>query len=170
MKLLTNNTDYEETINIALDLSGQYNKPVIVHCYWNGSLSEKHLFSILSCYYFNVYNNKHKIVLWLENNVPNNYNTEIEKYAEIKPFSSNNSQITIDNGSFKNSIPLYSDCIRNLLLYDYGGVWFDLDCFFYEVLTRFLLIMKTKYVFINGKIKIIQIMQSTYLSNQNLKK
>ena len=63
MKLITNNTDYKETINIAINLKGEYNKPVIFHCYWSGALNEKHLYSILSCYYFNVYNNKHKIMV-----------------------------------------------------------------------------------------------------------
>lgn len=76
MKLLVNSTDYEETIKIAQSLTGEYAKSVTFHCYWNGQLNEKHLYSILSCYYFNVYNNKHKIILWLENNTPNQYNTE----------------------------------------------------------------------------------------------
>ena len=73
MKLFTYNTNYNETINIAIKLKGEYNKSVIFHCYWNGQLNEKHLYSILSCYYFNVYNNKHKIILWLDNNTPNKY-------------------------------------------------------------------------------------------------
>lgn len=34
MKLLTNTTDYTETINIALHLQGEYTKPVVFHCYW----------------------------------------------------------------------------------------------------------------------------------------
>ena len=65
MKLLSNNTDYNETINLAFQLNGEYNNNVIFHCYWNGILNEKHFYSILSCYYFNIYNNnknKHKII------------------------------------------------------------------------------------------------------------
>jgi hypothetical protein len=89
MKLLINTTDYNETICAALNLQGEYTKSVLFHCYWNGNLNEKHLYSILSCYYFNVYNNKHKIILWLENNTPNEYNSQIEKYAEIRYFSLN---------------------------------------------------------------------------------
>ena len=134
MKLLINKTDYNETINIAINLKEEYNKSVIFHCYWNGILNEKHLYSILSCYYFNVYNNKHKIILWLENNTYNQYNTEIEKYAEIKYFSLNDELNNIDfinnyNHNFSN-ITYYSDFIRSILLYNYGGIWFDLDCFF----------------------------------------
>ena len=126
MKLLINNTDYNEAIEKA-NLEGVYNEPVIFHCYWNGDLKEKHLYSIVSCYYFNVYHNKHRIILWVENNIKNEFNELIENYAEIKTF--------VDESDFnfnKNfeSIPLYSDCVRSLLLYNYGGVWFDLDCFF----------------------------------------
>lgn len=87
MKIFNNNSDYTETIDIAKNLEGEYNKSVFFHCYWNGELNEKHLYSILSCYYFNVHKNKHKIILWLENNVSNEYNIEIEKYAEIRYFS-----------------------------------------------------------------------------------
>ena len=88
MKLLTNTTDYNETITIAKELIGIYTKPVTFHCYWNGALNEKHLMSILSFHYFNVNKkNKNKIILWLENNISNDYNIEIEKYASIKTFS-----------------------------------------------------------------------------------
>ena len=80
MKLLTNTINYEDTISIALNMNENYDKSVVFHCYWIGELNEKHFYSILSCYYFNVRNKKHKIILWLENNIPNSYNIEIEKY------------------------------------------------------------------------------------------
>jgi hypothetical protein len=133
MKLLTCKTEYTETINTALNLKGDYSKSVIFHCYWNGNLIKKHLYSILSCYYFNVYKNKHKIILWLENNTPNEYNTEISKYAEIKYFSFSYEKTNtgfLENYKFKPApLSFYSDYVRYLLLYNYGGVWFDLDCF-----------------------------------------
>ena len=47
MKLLTSSVDYNETIALAYNLKGQYNKQVIFHCYWNGKLNEKHLYSVL---------------------------------------------------------------------------------------------------------------------------
>ncbi len=134
MKLLTNTTDYDETIKLAQNINESYDKSVIFHCYWNGTLNEKHLYSVLSCYYFNVYKNSHKIILWLENNSPNKYNFEIEKYAEIKYFSlnkeKNNSIFTKDYHYNFNYITFYSDFVRSLLLYNYGGCWFDLDCLF----------------------------------------
>ena len=94
MKLLTPDTQFQETIDLATNLQGEYSQSVIFHCYWNGNLNEKHLYSILSCYYFNVYKNKHTIVLWLEDNIPNEYNDEISKYAEIRSFSDNDEKTT----------------------------------------------------------------------------
>ena len=87
MKVLVNTTDYNETICMAQEMNAVYDKSVLFHSYWNGDLNEKHLYSIQSCHHFNVKQNKHKIILWLENNTPNHYNAEIEKYAEIKYFS-----------------------------------------------------------------------------------
>ena len=135
MKLLTNITDYNQTIKLATNLNSKYNESVIFHCYWNGNLNEKHLYSILSCYYFNVFNNNHKIILWLENNIPNDINKEIKKYCEIKNFilkeETKNTWLENENIIFKtNILTEKSDFYRLLLLYNYGGCWFDLDCFF----------------------------------------
>ena len=73
MKLLCATTDYNQTIKLALNINEEYNKSVIFHCYWNGTLNEKHYYSILSCYYFNVYKNKHKmnIILPTISNIQN---------------------------------------------------------------------------------------------------
>jgi len=134
MELLTKSTDYHETIKMAKDLKGVYNKTVIFHCYWNGNLNEKHLYSILSCYYFNVFNNKHKIILWLENNTENEYNKKINKYCEIKniKFDEVKNKIKLNNKIFlrRGDLTEIADFIRLVLLYEYGGCWFDLDCFF----------------------------------------
>jgi hypothetical protein len=134
MRLLLTNANYVETINVAINLQGEYGKSVIFHCYWHGELNEKHLYSLLSCYYFNVHKNKHKIILWLENNTPNKYNTEIEKYAEIRVFVLNNEKVKTnfieENYKYNfGGVEFYADFIRNILLYNYGGIWFDLDCF-----------------------------------------
>ena len=133
MKLLTKITDYDETIKLANKLTGKYDKSVIFHCYWHGNLNEKHLYSVLSCYYFNVLNRKHKIILWLENNTPNDINKEISKYCEIKEFSlqteKENTNFIKTDFYYKTALSFYSDVVRYLLLYNYGGCWFDLDCF-----------------------------------------
>lgn len=133
MKLLTSTTDYNETIELTKNLKGIYDKSVIFHCYWNGNFNEKHLYSIISCYYFNVKNNKHKIILWLENNISNEYNIQISKYCEIREFNLNQEKIkaNINYDFYYNTIVFfYSDVVRYFLLYNYGGCWFDLDCFF----------------------------------------
>jgi hypothetical protein len=135
MKLLTTTTSYPQTIEIAKQISIlEYNNQVTFHCFWHGNLNEKHLYSAMSCYYFNVFKNKHKIILWLESNVPNEYNKKIEKYCEIKYF---NLKDEIKNTFFENipfgfnpALSFYSDVVRYILLYKYGGCWFDLDCFF----------------------------------------
>ena len=141
MRLLTEKVAYDDTIHYAKQLAGAYDTPSILHCYWNttrnGGLSEKHLYSILSCYYFNVHNNKHKIILWLENVQPNTYNDEIKQYAEIRHFdiAEQTKNTFLENYTFKYQegqpgVKYYSDYVRLVLLYKYGGCWFDMDCFF----------------------------------------
>jgi len=135
MKLLTNSIDYTDTIKLVFDIEEKiYDKSVIFHFYWNGELNEKCVYAVLSCYYFNVYKNKHTIIVWLENNTSNKYNEEISKYAEIRYFSFKeekaNTGFVKDDVYYNTSvITLYSDLVRSLLLYNYGGVWLDLDCF-----------------------------------------
>lgn len=134
MKVLTEKCHYEKTIKMASNLKGTFDKQVIFHCYWNGVLSVKHFYSILSCYYFNVFNNKHKIILWLENNTPNEFNEKISDYCEVKQFSLEEESEKTEflkgyTYNFKD-IKYYSDYVRLILLYNYGGCWFDLDCFF----------------------------------------
>ena len=141
MKLFTEKTSYDDTIIYAKQLTGTYDSPVTFHCYWNttrnGGLSEKHLYSILSCWYFNVRNNKHKIILWLENTELNEYAEQIKKYAEIKYFdiTEQTQETFLEGYVFKYrekrpGVKYYSDYIRQVLLYNFGGCWFDLDCFF----------------------------------------
>jgi len=131
MELLASYTDYDKTIKVARKLNGVYDESVIFHCYWNGNLNEKHLYSVLSCYHFNVLNKNHKIILWLENNAPNDINKEISKYCEIKQFSlkDQTANTFLENRQIKFD-RLQANYYRLLILYNYGGCWFDLDCFF----------------------------------------
>ena len=133
MKLLTTDVDYEKTIHLA-PASGIYEKPVIFHCYWHGTLNEKHIASIKSCYAFNVKEHpSNKIILWLEKNTPNAWNVEAAKYAELKQFTLDEKKDTFLSDktlSYNSMLSFYSDVVRYILLYKYGGCWFDLDCFF----------------------------------------
>lgn len=136
MKLLEKSCYYNRGIKLAQSITGDYEKPVTFHSFWTGNLNEKHFYSVLSCYYFNVHsNNNNKIIVWIENNVENEYNEKISQYAEIRQFNfeeEKNKVKFLNNKSinYPKKLPFYSDCIRHLLLYTYGGCWFDLDCFF----------------------------------------
>lgn len=112
-----------------------YENPVIFHCYWNGELNEKHLISIESCYLTNIKKHKnYKIILWVENEVNNFFFSEVSRYCEIRKF---NLRKEIEK-TFLRKVPLrfnkqlafYSDVVRKILLYKYGGCWFDLDVLF----------------------------------------
>jgi hypothetical protein len=118
-----------ELINVE-----EYKEPVIFHCYWNGILSEKHLLSIKSCWYFNVQGRTNRsIILWIEKNTPTIFNTEIAKYAEVRQFDFSKERIgTQMEKPFYHGggVTFYSDAVRSLLLVKYGGCWFDLDIVF----------------------------------------
>lgn len=113
----------------------EYEGDVIFHCYWQGMLNEKHLISIKSCYYFNVLNKQNrKIVLWIKDYFPSRVYREISKYAEIKIFNLEEEikGTFLQQANLYNSFnPVaYSNFVRMVLLYKYGGCWFDLDVFF----------------------------------------
>jgi mannosyltransferase OCH1-like enzyme len=133
MKLLTSEVAYETTIPLA-PTSGSYATPVLFHCYWNGILNEKHYVSIKSCYAFNVKDRPlNNIILWLENNTPNEWTLKISKYAEIRQFTLNEEKkdtfLSDTTLRYNSMLSFYSDVVRYVLLYKYGGCWFDLDCF-----------------------------------------
>ena len=144
MNLFIKNTkDYDACINEANKLDGSYEDPVTFHSYWGGNLNEKHLYSILSCYYFNILGTNNKIILWVDNKnpdgsyserTPNEFDEEIRKYCEIREFhfSEEKKKSEILNCDFyhRKSLSFFSDPVRYLLLYNYGGCYFDLDCFF----------------------------------------
>ncbi len=135
--LIEKNISNEKKIELSNNLTGTYDKEVNYFCYWSGNLNEKHYVSIKSCYYFNILNKSNrKIILYLENNIPNEYNDKISKIAEIKNFeyhSEIKNTIFEKNNFYINfTSSFYSDVVRYLLLYKYGGVWFDLDVFFFR--------------------------------------
>lgn len=134
MKLHSHTVDYIETIEKAKILTGNYDgPPVTFHCYWSGPLTEKQMMSIGSCFAF--HGGKHKIILWVERNKPNGYNDIIEQWAEIRPFhyqrESEDVKDLFGNYNYTSKFPaFYADLVRYLLLYKYGGCWFDLDIMF----------------------------------------
>lgn len=131
MNLISISTKYEETIETIPPSYPTYQPTVIFHAYWTGILNEKHLISIRSCRY---HHPSHKIILWVENSPYNEWMDQISIIATVLPFSLQTEKIcTIMDGMnlLESSSPsYYSDTVRYLLLYKYGGVWFDLDIFF----------------------------------------
>lgn len=137
MILYSDSIKYYETIKLADDIKGYYNDPITFHCFWNGSLNEKHYISILSCYYFNIINNSNrKIILWTDSDFDQNeWYDKISGICEIKKFSLSDEIFGTFFAEYqiRSSSRLYSyisDIIRYVLLYNYGGVWFDLDIIF----------------------------------------
>ncbi|NUB28788.1 glycosyltransferase [Azospirillum brasilense] len=117
-------------------------EPLIFHAYWDGALNEKHLISVKSCHLFNARGNGNRIIVWTQNGVDNDYLREIGKYAEIRAFSERDEcrGTFLEGNAFGRSIDasFYSDIVRYILLYKYGGVWFDLDCLFLRSVTPLL--------------------------------
>lgn len=140
MKLLYDQDELISTsLTIAKELSGIYDDNVIFHAYWNGTLSEHHYISIQSCWLTNIKqnhnNNKRKIILWIENTTINEWYNKIEEFAEIRIY-----QIA-DLHQYLSSpfdtyvyepdwLPYRANYIRCVLLYIFGGIWFDLDILF----------------------------------------
>lgn len=137
MFLLTPSTDYESTLQIARTLKGEYDTPVIFHCFWRGEISEKHLLSIESCYRTNCAGTKNTIYFWTEKiSDPHNYLPLMSPYCIVRSFDIHEE---IKNTfmhdwmlypDFVQNTILYSDFVRLVMLYKYGGVWFDLDNLF----------------------------------------
>ena len=137
MKLLSKTITFQDNIEIAKNLTGEFHKEVIFHCFWNGILNEKHYISILSCFVMNVENYPNrKIYLWSDENfLQNEWYEKIKLICEIKLF------IYVDEikGSFfevhkpkslNSNYSYQTDLIRYILLYKHTGVWFDLDILF----------------------------------------
>jgi hypothetical protein len=135
MRLLLKDSSYDDTIIFAKKMNEEYNKEVTFHAYWNGKLNEKHFLSVKSCYHFNVKDRfNRKIIIWIENNTPSEFNDKISKYAELRIFNLKEEikGIFMENMNYtiNYSLSFYSDTVRYILLYKYGGCWFDLDIFF----------------------------------------
>jgi hypothetical protein len=129
--------DYAATVPLAAALPDvPYGGNVTFFAYWNGQLSSKQLASVQSCYLFNVKGRAgRKIVVWLENNEPNEFNSLIAQFAELVPFDETRvvANTPLEGHTYhpyRQYLSYYSDMVRYALLYKYGGVWFDLDVLF----------------------------------------
>lgn len=143
MKLVVEHTNYEKQIQLAAKLRENntvYEGDVIFHAFWCGEITEKHLISIRSCHRFNVLDSKgsrrinRRIIQWMEqSSISDALREEIERFATIKQFDFKkeiNGTLMADFRPKHDGIPFYADLVRLILLYNYGGCWFDLDIFF----------------------------------------
>jgi len=136
MRLYTDTHKYKETIEMANNLTGTYEDPVLYHCFWNGKLNEKHYISILSCFYFNVLNKPNRKIILLTNSPfeDNDILRVISQFCEVRYFDFSeelkDTGISDEISKTNDVYQFKSDRIRYVLLYKYGGIWFDLDMFF----------------------------------------
>jgi len=136
--------DYVKTIKLAPAPGAVSPEKVIFHTLWDdlSTLSEKNIMSLKSAYLTNVKGQRGRsIILWTYGDVPSNpFVQQAEQYATIKKFVWNE-MLTDSPLHDRKEHPAIkrhmediasdsSDLARYLLLWRYGGVWFDLDVFF----------------------------------------
>jgi hypothetical protein len=123
-----------DTFNIDRNIRSSDNHTY--HCFWRGELNDKCVVSIKSCYHFNIHGTKgRKLILWYENMNHNKHVADVSNYCELRKFDFD---IELQKTPFgdrkfylnRNNAAFYSDFVRLLLLYIYGGLWFDVDTFF----------------------------------------
>lgn len=110
--------------------------PTIFHCYWNHNIGYNQIFSILSCYTTNIIGTDNKIILWTEDREDPNF-AFLRNFCEIRYFEHFEERKNTPLEEYKLSenirIPsIYSDYVRYIILSKYGGVYFDLDIFFFK--------------------------------------
>lgn len=133
MRLFTTLTDYETTISLAPQETMHENfLETTFHCYWSGGFHEKCLVSIGTCYF---HHPDHRIVVWIDHHVPSKYDSQIQQWATLRPFDylkeiKDGTDDLFLASEYKAPPSHYSDLVRYVLLYKYGGCWFDLDIFF----------------------------------------
>lgn len=133
MKLLTTDVSCDVTTPLLEMLDKTYRVPLLFHFFWKGVLNEKHYLSIKSCRYFHP---DAEIILWIEACPTNEWVHKLLPICKIHKFNF----IEEKNSTFLKEypiphfidIPYYSDYIRLMLLYKYGGIWCDLDIFFLQ--------------------------------------
>ena len=149
LKRLSEGIDlYNEGIKPDKDL----NTLTTYHCYWYGEIGRKQVFSLKT---FLCTQDLHrcKVILWLdifdgyENYILNPYLQEILPFIEVRlydPFDevkntpwADNVDLAIQDTSYTGLVKR-ADAFRYLTLYNYGGVYFDLDVMFLKDLSDLL--------------------------------
>jgi len=132
---------FEEAMGLLarIDTTTPYTRPVIFHAFWKGRLNRKHAYSIRSCVKHHNRPN-YRVMLWLEREHDDQGEEDRALIAafeslgvSIRRFDCASELERSGLGISAYSSPyvtFYSDFVRSLLLYNYGGCWFDLDFLF----------------------------------------
>jgi len=117
------------------------NEKITCHCYWYGNVDRKQAFSIKS-FLCTQNMRKCKIILWIDtkagfdNYYDNTYIApllpliEVRYYDPVKEIQGTPWQDQITLVDEQCDLPKRSDAFRYLILYKYGGLYFDLDVMF----------------------------------------
>ena len=123
-----------------------YRGRLTFHAFWDGELLAKHVISVQSCWVNHFApaaecgSDERQLLLWTDSEGLNNTEPTILQQLSALPGVqlrllnlSEQSQGTALNNSERlhaennKGLSWYSDVVRYVLLYNYGGVWFDLD-------------------------------------------
>ena len=140
MRYICNSNATTATAQAAMsNLSKHCAQRVNYHCYWYGKLTTKHYMSISSC----LRTQPNAVVyLWLDSctNLNHEWYTRHTHRLVVLTIDSDDFSLLTKNTPAehtylkwlhqKHNLPLRADCIRYLVLYKYGGVYFDLDVLF----------------------------------------
>ena len=130
--------EYDEKYDVINDFNVSC---VICHCWWHGTFSQKQIFSLKS-FIATQKSYDYKIIIWHDNifsidpSIKNELDHIMSKFdVEIREFDyqiETQSLKTPSRLRWLNSTNLAakSDNVRVVLLFKYGGFWFDLDCCF----------------------------------------
>lgn len=153
MKLLTG-VDYRRVASAQQYLKNHYQIPVIqgqelivYHCYWYGRVNWRHITSISSC--LATQEGRFEIWLWFDID-SDGWRRIPRKLMQLSPkvkclkydwkrlaVETPLANVTANSHKYMfdlSNLPLRADCARYLILYKYGGVYFDLDFIFLKCL------------------------------------
>jgi hypothetical protein len=131
------NSSWEEQISDIKNHEFSSVDEVEYHCYWDHNIGPNQIVSLLSCYNTNIRNTKNKIILWTLDKINPNFEF-LKRFCEIRYFDhfSERKETPLDDYILSETLiarpSFYSDYVRYILLSRYGGIYFDLDIFFFK--------------------------------------
>ncbi len=137
-RLLSVFCGFEDSLALATELDDTpYTAPVIFHTFWKGRLNKKHVYSLASCLRHHKRSN-YSVILWVPGESMGSNDLIHQELTSlgisIRGFDCASEMERSGLSGIaeyrQDVVTFYSDFVRSLLLYNYGGCWFDLDFFF----------------------------------------